>query len=135
MLCEIHFFFSLISTSAALIRPQTISRSYMYIDKIKTYTMSVKVLGLFLCSLLLSNLLVFEISGSSDGVSILLYTSAAIFFFPKTKTKSFCNCSDIAVRLITLSLHQRLCNRFLVFRICSQKGENQTRVLTNLNAG
>ena len=37
-------------------------------------------MSLFLCSLLLSNLQIFEISGISHGVSSELYISAAILF-------------------------------------------------------
>ena len=38
------------------------------------------IMSLFLCSLLLSNLHIFEISGISHGVSSELYMSADIFF-------------------------------------------------------
>ena len=46
-------------------------------------------MSLFLCSLLLSNLHIFEITGVSDGVSSYLYMSAAVFFVIETKTNSF----------------------------------------------
>ena len=51
------------------------------------------VIGIFL------KLLVFQ-----TGFSSLLYMSAAIFFVIETKTNSFsfCSCSDIAMRRLTL---------------------------------
>ena len=63
--------------------------------------------------------------------------SAAIFVVIETKTNSFsfCSSSDIVVRRLTFSLHEILCNHFLAFRICSQKGGNKKQVLTNLKCG
>ena len=63
-------------------------------------------MGLCLCSLLLSNLHVFEITGISDGVSSQLYMSAAIFVVVEAKINSFsfCSGSDIAMRRLTNSL-------------------------------
>ena len=61
-------------------------------------------MGLFLCSLLLSNLRIFEITSISDGVSSYLYMSAAFFFAIESKTNSFsfCSCSDISMRRLTV---------------------------------